>query len=104
MLHMEGLKEKIEQMEITDMQRRFDTDVPKSHLQELNDQLKKQIEMLEIIVRRMCAELSENDAEVPLSDPLLWLLHGTPGTGKSEVTKSADLKWDLTINWLHCKP
>ena len=38
-------------------------------------------------MNRMKKELQEQDVDVPLSDPLLWLVHGTPGTGKSEVLK-----------------
>ena len=35
----------------------------------------------------MCVELREEASGVPMSDPLLWLVHGSPGTGKSEVLK-----------------
>ena len=55
-----------------------------------------QIEMMDIIIQRMATELAdtrigtavaETKAKLPKSDPLLWLLHGGPGTGKSEVLK-----------------
>ena len=35
----------------------------------------------------MCDELKETSQDAPVTDPLLWLLHGGPGTGKSEVIK-----------------
>ena len=40
---------------------------------------------LKIICQRLCTELEEG--EKCSSDPLLWLMHGGPGTGKSEVLK-----------------
>ena len=40
-----------------------------------------QLEMLRIVCQRICDELEDNFA----AEPLLWTLHGIPGTGKSEV-------------------
>ena len=48
-----------------------------------------QLEMLRKICQRLCDELQETETGVPVSDPLMWLLHGSPGTGKSEVLKYA---------------
>ena len=44
-----------------------------------------QLEMLRIVCQRVCDELQESNDDVARSDPLMWLLHGGPGTGKSEV-------------------
>lgn len=41
--------------------------------------------MLRRICARMVDELQEQGESVPNTEPLLWLLHGEPGTGKSEV-------------------
>ena len=46
---------------------------------------KGQMEVLEVICKRMCVELQEQASDAPMTDPLLWLVHGSPGTGKSEV-------------------
>ena len=46
-----------------------------------------QLEMLRIICNRVCDELEESSAGVTLREPLMWMLHGLPGTGKSEVLK-----------------
>ena len=46
---------------------------------------KSQMDMLKIICQRLCTELEEG--EKCTSDPLFWLMHGGPGTGKSEVLK-----------------
>ena len=35
----------------------------------------------------MCVELREEASGVPMGDPLLWLVHGSLGTGTSEVLK-----------------
>jgi hypothetical protein len=44
-----------------------------------------QLEMLRIVCQRVCDELHESTDDIARSDPLMWLLHGGPGTGKSEV-------------------
>ncbi len=44
-----------------------------------------QLEMLRIVCQRVCDELQESDDNLARSEPLMWLLHGGPGTGKSEV-------------------
>jgi len=46
-----------------------------------------QMEMLQVVCQRMCDELAEDAAEATVRAPLLWMLHGGPGTGKSEVLK-----------------
>ena len=46
---------------------------------------KKQLEMLEIVCSTLVSDLQAQNADVPLPEPLMWLLHGGPGTGKSEV-------------------
>ena len=48
----------------------------------------KQMEMLRLVVDRILVEtglISSEDALRKTADPLLWLLHGPPGTGKSHV-------------------
>ena len=48
----------------------------------------KQIEMLRLVVDRILVEtglISSDAALRKTTDPLLWLLHGPPGTGKSHV-------------------
>ena len=47
----------------------------------------KQFEMLRVIRQRVCDELAEAGDGVCRSPPLMHLLHGGPGTGKSEVLK-----------------
>jgi len=54
-----------------------------------------QLEMLRIICQRVCDELQET----PPSDPLLWLMHGGPGTGKSEVLKMAQELFREVCGW-----
>jgi hypothetical protein len=44
-----------------------------------------QLEMLRVVCQRLDDELQERSDDVQRSNPLLWLLHGGPGTGKSEV-------------------
>ena len=45
------------------------------------------MEVLGVICKRMCVQLQEDISDAPMSDPLLWMVHGGPGTGKSEVLK-----------------
>jgi len=46
-----------------------------------------QVAVLEKVITRMCRELQQEAAEVDLDDPLLWCVHGGPGTGKTETLK-----------------
>ena len=50
---------------------------------------KAQLEMLRIVCQRVCDELEQADGQhcgpELITDPLMWMLHGTPGTGKSQV-------------------
>ena len=48
-----------------------------------------QLEMLRIICQRVCDELEDIANDAPMREPLMWFLHGPPGTGKSEVLKLA---------------
>eukprot|EP00959_Pyramimonas_sp_CCMP1952_P426315 8929191-Pyramimonas_sp.AAC.1 len=45
----------------------------------------KQREVVEKVVDRMIAECQENDGTSGSYEPLLWMLHAGPGTGKSFV-------------------
>ena len=51
----------------------------------------KQLELLRVVVERVLVELElvPPDHEIALrrAEPLAWLLHGPPGTGKSHVLK-----------------
>ena len=51
----------------------------------------KQLELLRVVVERVLVELElvPSDHEIALrrAEPLAWLLHGPPGTGKSHVLK-----------------
>ena len=67
----------------------------------------KQYEMVKIVGMRICAEM-EAEAGTPgdAGEPLRWLLHGGPGTGKSHVIKIIKerlfqnvLKWDMGVNF-----
>ena len=49
---------------------------------ELNE---KQREVVERVVSRMIEECTEDDSTRGSGEPLLWMLHGGPGTGKSYV-------------------
>ena len=44
-----------------------------------------QLDMLRRVAQRLCDELEEIDVSAHVSEPLLWCLHGLPGTGKTEV-------------------
>ena len=43
--------------------------------------------MLKKVCDRVFCELQEEASDTSKSDPLLWLMHGGPGVGKSEVIK-----------------
>ena len=46
-----------------------------------------QFNVLKKACDRVKQELLEEAGHAPRSDPLLWLMHGGPGVGKSEVVK-----------------
>ena len=65
-----------------------------------------QADMLHIVRSRLCDELDDTDARVlgaelpqPLHEPLLWMLHGGPGTGKSEVPKMVKELFREVCGW-----
>ena len=82
---------------------------------------KAQLEMLQIVVDRVCAELEEGEAaaapnpeakrrrkghakETPkaqreAADPLIWCMHGGPGTGKSHVVKLVRELFTQVLGW-----
>ena len=41
-------------------------------------------EVLKLVARRVKAEMAEGDRAPPLSQPLIWLVHGRPGVGKTD--------------------
>ena len=50
-----------------------------------------QFEAVQKIANRVVHELNTLlDASLPTEDPLLWCLHGLPGTGKSHVFESCE--------------
>ena len=58
-----------------------------------------QLEMLRVVCQRMCDELAEGADEHRRSDPLMWLLHGLPGTGKSEVLMMVKELFQEVCGW-----
>ena len=46
---------------------------------------KSQMEVLEQVAQRMCLELEQEGLGKKSEEPLLWCVHGGPGTGKSKV-------------------
>jgi DNA replication protein DnaC len=60
---------------------------------------KAQLEMLHVICNRVCDELEDASNETQFKDPLMWLLHGTPGTGKSEVLLMAKELFTDVCGW-----
>ena len=59
----------------------------------------KQLEMLKVVCQRVCDELSENNDGACRSHPLIHLLHGIPGTGKSEVLKMIRNLFQEVCGW-----
>ena len=57
------------------------------------------MEMLRIVCDRVCAEIAEDATEYTAQEPLLWLLHGLPGTGKSEVLKLCKTLFTEVCGW-----
>ena len=43
-----------------------------------------QFEVLKLVAGRVKAEMAEGDRVPPLSQPLIWLVHGRPGVGKTD--------------------
>ena len=43
-----------------------------------------QFDVLKLVARRVKAEMAEGDRAPPLSQPLIWLVHGRPGVGKTD--------------------
>jgi hypothetical protein len=58
-----------------------------------------QLEMLRVVCQRMCDELDEVADGHDRSDPLMWLLHGCPGTGKSEVLMMVKELFQEVCGW-----
>ncbi len=44
-----------------------------------------QLDALRKICERLCADLQDDAADVTFREPLMWMVHGGPGTGKPEV-------------------
>ena len=57
-----------------------------------------QFEMLSKVCERICVQLREEDNDADYTQPFLWLMHGGPGVGKSEVIK---LLRELFVSVLH---
>ena len=64
-----------------------------------------QLEVLALVGKRVCTELEESARQKDMSRPLLWLVHGGPGVGKSETIKLVQtlftdvLHWNIGINY-----
>jgi hypothetical protein len=58
-----------------------------------------QLEMLRVICQRVCDELEENSEDIANTNSLMWLLHGGPGTGKSEVLKMVKELFKEVCGW-----
>jgi hypothetical protein len=59
----------------------------------------KQLDMLRVVCQRVCDELAETGDGVSRSPPLMHLLHGGPGTGKSEVLKVCRQLFQEVCGW-----
>jgi hypothetical protein len=46
---------------------------------------KAQVTVVEKVANRICLELSQAAAGKEIEEPLIWCMHGLPGTGKSKV-------------------
>ena len=61
---------------------------------------KKQMDLLEIVANRICLEIRAlNDPNVDVGEPLLWCLHGLPGTGKTFVLKLLKELFEEVLGW-----
>jgi primosomal protein N' len=58
-----------------------------------------QLKMLHVVCQRLCDELDEVANEQRRSEPLMWLLHGLPGTGKSEVLMMLKELFEEVCGW-----
>jgi hypothetical protein len=56
--------------------------------------------ILEKICQRLCHELSQQAQGLDLDEPLLWLMHGGPGTGKSMIPKMLKELFRDVCHWL----
>jgi hypothetical protein len=54
-----------------------------------------QLEMLRVICKRVCDELQGESG----GEPLIWMLHGLPGTGKSEVLQMVQELFREVCGW-----
>jgi len=78
-----GSCQEVELMTATDMEEWFETVKARQGAAAYNTQ---QLEMAQKVLQQICGELRGEVGE-PLEEPLLWLLHGGPGVGKSHVLK-----------------
>ncbi|HIF22532.1 MAG TPA: hypothetical protein EYQ27_11655, partial [Gemmatimonadetes bacterium] len=60
---------------------------------------KGQLVMLEKVCERVCAELREEGNGEDYSTPLLWMMHGGPGVGKSETVKLLREFFTEVLHW-----
>ena len=61
---------------------------------------KQQFEMIELVVNRVMQEEREaREGIVPTSQPLLHLMHGRPGVGKSHVFKKLRNFFETVMHW-----
>ena len=61
---------------------------------------KKQLEVVEIVAQRICKELEAiQDPSLDPGEPLIWCVHGLPGTGKSFVLKLIRELFDTVMGW-----
>ena len=58
-----------------------------------------QLQVLTKVGERVCKELEETAREEDLSRPLLWLVHGGPGVGKSETIKLIQKLFVDVLHW-----
>ena len=61
---------------------------------------KKQMDMLEVLANRIVLEIRAlNEPNVDVGEPLLWCLHGLPGTGKTFVLKLLKELFEEVLGW-----